>query len=62
MKTQRFALRQGRGYVKSQLGNPIMFATKTQALEWSRFTKVNLNKVEVIKVTVTIEPTKGLEK
>ena len=61
MRLDRFAIRVGRSYAKSNLDNPLLFPTRRDAKHYALMYSIAKDKVpEIVKVTVTIQPTEGL--
>lgn len=63
MRLERYAVKVGRGYAKSHLDNPILFTTRKDAKHYALIYSLAPNKIpEIVKVTVTIQPTEGLKR
>lgn len=57
MRLERFAIKVGRGYAKSNLDNPLLFPTRRDAKHYALMYSITKNKIpEIVKVTVTIQP------
>lgn len=63
MRLDRFVVKVGRSYAKTHLDNPILFTTRKEARHFALMHYIAHNKKsEVVKVTVTIQPTEGLKR
>lgn len=63
MRLDRYAIKVGRGYAKSHLDNPILFPTRKDAKHYALMYGIVKDSIpEIIKVTVTIQPTEGLKR
>lgn len=63
MRLERFAIKVGRGYAKSNLDNPLLFPTRRDAKHYALMYGIARDSIpEIVKVTVTIQPTRGIEK
>ena len=63
MRLERYAVKAGRSYAKSHLDNPILFSTRKEAQHYALMYNIARNKTpEIVKVTVTIQPTEGLKR
>lgn len=63
MRLDRYAIKVGRSYAKSNLDNPLLFATRKDAKHYALMYGINKDSTpEIVKVTVTIQPTEGLKR